>query len=127
MSNPQSHPPNKSTNSPQHDFVGDFHDSQPFVYKYDWPHQDAPELANDIWKHLVKAGVKSKRVERGVDHGVWVPFKLMFPEEKPLDIPTIQVSTYYGYDLESQVRLGEIFESLRYVFRRKQSLPLKPY
>jgi len=93
--------------------VGDFHDSQPFVYKYDWPHQDAPELAADIWKHLVKAGVKSKRVERGVDHGVWVPFKLMFPEEKPLDIPIIQVSTYHGYDLESQVRLGELFESLR--------------
>ena len=54
-------------------------------------------------------------MERGVDHGVWVPFKLMFPAEKPLDIPLIQVSTYYGYDLESQIRLGEIFESLRFV------------
>ncbi|KAG7286906.1 hypothetical protein NEMBOFW57_006406 [Staphylotrichum longicolle] len=98
----------------QHDFVGDFHDSSPFVYKYDWPHQDAPDLAVEVWKHLVKSGVKSKRVERGVDHGVWVPFKLMFPEEKPLDIPVIQVSTYHGYDLESQIRLGEIFESLRH-------------
>ncbi len=89
------------------------------MYKYDWPHKDAPDLAVEIWKHLVKSGVKAKRVERGVDHGVWVPFKLMFPPEKPLDIPVIQVSTYHGYDLESQIRLGEIFESLRYVIRGK--------
>ena len=83
------------------------------MYDYDWPHKDEPELANDIWKHLTKSGVKAKRVERGVDHGVWVPFKIMFPPAKPLDIPVIQVSTYYGYDLESQIRLGQIFESLR--------------
>lgn len=61
-------------------------------------------------------------MERGVDHGVWVPFKLMFPTEKPLDIPLIQVSTYYGYDLESQIRLGEIFESLRFVTQTKYSI-----
>lgn len=38
----------------------------------------------------------------------------MFPPEKPLDIPLIEVSTFQGYDLESQIRLGEAFESLRY-------------
>ncbi|OQE44678.1 hypothetical protein PENCOP_c002G03325 [Penicillium coprophilum] len=97
----------------QHDFVGDFHDSKPFVYEYDWPHQDAPELAAQLWDRLRKAGIKAKRVERGVDHGVWVPFKVMFPEEKPLDIPVIQISTFHGYDLESQIRLGQALESLR--------------
>lgn len=85
------------------------------MYEYDWPHKDAPDLAVEIWKHLTKSGVKAKRVERGVDHGVWVPFKIMFPLEKPLDIPLIQVSTYHGYDLESQIRLGEILAPLRYV------------
>lgn len=95
--------------------MNDFHDSHPFVYEYDWPHQDAPELASYVWKHIVDASLKAKRVERGVDHGVWVPFKIMFPPEKPLDIPLVEVSTFQGYDLESQIRLGEVFESLRYV------------
>ncbi|KAI0011193.1 Extradiol aromatic ring-opening dioxygenase [Xylariaceae sp. FL0662B] len=96
-----------------HDFVNDFHDSKPFVYEYEWPHQDAPELAVEIWRHLTKSGIKAKRVERGLDHGVWVPFKLIFPPEEPLDVPIIQVSTFHGYDLASQIRLGEAFRSLR--------------
>ncbi|XDG02211.1 hypothetical protein ABKA04_001826 [Annulohypoxylon sp. FPYF3050] len=96
-----------------HDFVNDFHDSAPFVYEYEWPHEDAPELASEVWRHLTKSGIKAKRVERGVDHGVWVPFKLMFPPENPLDVPIVQVSTFHGYDLESQIRLGEAVASLR--------------
>ncbi|KAK1764341.1 Extradiol aromatic ring-opening dioxygenase [Phialemonium atrogriseum] len=97
----------------QHDFVNDFHDSKPFVYEYDWPHRDAPELAAEVWNHLREAGIKAKRVERGVDHGIWVPFKVMFPPDQPLEIPIIQVSTFYGYDLDSQIRLGEALQSLR--------------
>lgn len=58
----------------QHDFVNDFHDSHPFVYDYDWPHKDSPDLANEVWKHLKGAGIKTKRVERGIDHGVYVLF-----------------------------------------------------
>ncbi|KAJ5355951.1 hypothetical protein N7517_010560 [Penicillium concentricum] len=104
----------KSPTHIQHDFVNDFHDSKPFVYEYDWPHQDAPELAAQLWDHLRRAGFKAKRVERGVDHGVWVPFKVMFPDEKPLDIPVIQISTFHGYDLESQIRLGQALQSLRH-------------
>ncbi|KAI1375174.1 Extradiol ring-cleavage dioxygenase, class III enzyme, subunit B [Hypoxylon crocopeplum] len=96
-----------------HDFVNDFHDSAPFVYEYDWPHKDAPELATGVWRHLSKSGIKAKRVERGVDHGIWVPFKLMFPPENPLDVPIVQVSTFNGYDLASQIRLGEAVASLR--------------
>lgn len=69
----------------------------------------------DVWKHLRDAGIKAKRVERGVDHGIWVPFKVMFPPERPLEVPIIQVSTFHGYDLESQIRLGEAIQSLRYV------------
>ncbi|KAL5420815.1 hypothetical protein PMIN04_006142 [Paraphaeosphaeria minitans] len=106
---------NVKSNTPiLHDFVNDFHDSHPFVYEYDWPHQDAPELATSVWKHLIDSGIKAKRVERGVDHGTWVPFKIMFPPEYPLDVPIILVSTYHGYDLESQIRLGEVIKSLRH-------------
>ncbi|KAL3473946.1 Extradiol ring-cleavage dioxygenase, class III enzyme, subunit B [Aspergillus californicus] len=98
----------------QHDFVNDFHDTRPYVYEYDWPHQDSPKLAVQVWEQLRKAGIKAKRVERGVDHGVWVPFKVMFPENDPLDIPIIQVSTFHGYDLASQIRLGQALQLLRH-------------
>lgn len=56
----------------QHDFVNDFHDSHPFVYDYDWAHLDSPELAKEVWTHLKAAGIKAKRTERGVDHGMSV-------------------------------------------------------
>ncbi|GAA5889049.1 hypothetical protein JCM6882_009728 [Rhodosporidiobolus microsporus] len=101
-----------------HDFVNDFHDSAPFVYEYEWPHLDAPELASEVYRELKAAGVDARRVQRGVDHGVWVPAKVLFPEETPLDIPVIQVSTYHGYDLEQQYKLGEVaarLESLGYL------------
>lgn len=96
--------------------MNDFHDTKPFVYRYEWPHHDAPILATEVWKKLEDQGFKAKRVERGVDHGVWVPFKQMFPPERPLDVPIIQVSTFHGRDLESQIRLGEALSGLRYVF-----------
>jgi len=51
-----------------------------------------------------------------MDHGVWVPFKLMFPEDSPLDIPIIQVGTFHGYDLKHQIELGEAVQELRYVY-----------
>ncbi|KAL4794002.1 Extradiol ring-cleavage dioxygenase, class III enzyme, subunit B [Aspergillus venezuelensis] len=81
-----------------HDFVNDFHDTRPSVYEYNWPRQNAPKLAAQLWQHLRNAGIKAKRVKRGVNHGIWVPFKIL---------------TFHGYDLESQLRLGEAIQSLR--------------
>jgi 4,5-DOPA dioxygenase extradiol len=100
-----------------HDFVRDFHDTQPELYQADWPHRDDPALGTAVWKHLRAATpnpIAAKRVERGVDHGLWVPFTVMFPaDEAPLEIPIVQVSTFHGYDLASQVRLGEALAALR--------------
>ncbi|GAA6008705.1 hypothetical protein JCM10207_001692 [Rhodosporidiobolus poonsookiae] len=96
-----------------HDFVNDFHDAAPFVYDYEWPHLDAPELAHEVYRELKDAGLLVKRVQRGIDHGVWVPAKVMFPEETPLDVPIVQVSTYHGYDLAQQLKLGEAVARLR--------------
>lgn len=93
--------------------MNDLHDAYPAVYDFEWPHHDAPELAIEVWSHLKKASIRALRVERGVDHGLWVPFKVMFPPEDPLDLPVVQVSTFHGYDLASQIRLGEAVHSLR--------------
>ncbi|ERS98266.1 hypothetical protein HMPREF1624_05049 [Sporothrix schenckii ATCC 58251] len=100
-----------------HDFVNDFHDTRPALYQEAWPHRDDPALAGAVWQHLrgraPPGPIAAKRVERGVDHGLWVPFKIMFPEDAPLDLPVVQVSTLHGPDLASQVRLGEALGALR--------------
>ncbi|GAA6041784.1 hypothetical protein JCM8097_007159 [Rhodosporidiobolus ruineniae] len=96
-----------------HDYVNDFHDSHPSVYEYDWPHLDAPELAHEVYGELKGAGLTARRVQRGVDHGVWVPAKVLFPPETPLDIPIVQISTFHGYDLAQQFKLGEAVRRLR--------------
>lgn len=45
----------------------------------------------------------------------WVPFKVAFPEERPLNIPVVLLSTYHGRDLASQLALGRALADLRYV------------
>ncbi|OJJ70419.1 hypothetical protein ASPBRDRAFT_56215 [Aspergillus brasiliensis CBS 101740] len=66
-----------------------------------------------VLQHLLDKGIKAEGVERDLDHGIWVPFKLMFPEgEDELDIPVLQISTYAGNDLDAHVRLGEALSSL---------------
>ncbi|GAA6050958.1 hypothetical protein JCM3770_005343 [Rhodotorula araucariae] len=97
----------------EHDFVNDFHDSYAPAYEYDWEHIDAPELAREVYAELRDAGLDARRVERNLDHGVWVPAKVLFPPEAPLDIPIIQVSTYHGYDLALQYKLGDAAARLR--------------
>jgi len=47
----------------------------------------------------------------GLDHGVFVPFRLMFGEE--LDIPVIQVSIDSKLTPESNWKLGQVVNSLR--------------
>lgn len=43
-----------------------------------------------------------------------VPFKILFPEDNPLEIPVVLVSTYHGSNLEQQIALGETISKLRY-------------
>lgn len=45
----------------------------------------------------------------------WVPFKVMFPDSSPLDVPVILISTYFGSDLSLQIRLGKAVSALRFV------------
>ena len=47
----------------------------------------------------------------GLDHGVFVPFRLMFGEET--DIPIIEVSIDGSLNAEKNWALGEVVEPLR--------------
>lgn len=90
-----------------HDFYG-FPDAL-FAQRYDVPGD--PALAETVAAALVQAGIET-RIDpaRGIDHGAWVPLKLMYPRG---DIPVIQVAIGGGMDAAYHRRLGEALHPLR--------------
>jgi len=97
------------TNRPEtiHDFYG-FPEA---LYKLLYPAPGSPALAEDILSLLNDAGFKAAiDPRRGLDHGAWVPARLMFPAA---DIPTLQVSIQPDRDAAYHVRLGQALAPLR--------------
>ena len=64
---------------------------------------------------LTEAGIEAVPADRGLDHGVFVPFKIMFsPEKNPVDVPIAQVSLFDDdTDAAAHIRLGRAVQKLR--------------
>jgi len=74
---------------------------------------DAPtdlSIADDVFKRLHQSGLSCHKVNRGFDHGVFLPLKLAFPEG---DIPIIQVSLISSLDPAAHVAMGKALAPLR--------------
>ncbi|RFU22766.1 dioxygenase family protein [Geodermatophilus marinus] len=56
-------------------------------FRYDTP--DAGELARQVTALLPDAGQPHQHARRGLDHGAWVPLKIMYPGA---DVPVLQLS-----------------------------------
>ena len=79
-----------------------------------FPNKGSTEVANRVIDVLGEAGIKTEREERGLDHGVFVPFKIMFDEGNPVGVPIVQVSLFEDdKDAEAHIRLGRAVEKLR--------------
>lgn len=77
--------------------------------RYDAP--GAPELAQDIVRLLTDAGIAAKvDPARGLDHGVFIPFKLIYPNA---DIPIVEMSLKAGLDAADHIAAGRALASLR--------------
>ena len=75
-------------------------------YTFKYPCDGLPELAEKIAAKLQKADIATELEDkRGLDHGVFVPLMIMYPEA---DIPCIQVSLVKGLDPDLHIRIGEI-------------------
>jgi len=80
-----------------------------YQVKYDAP--GSPEVAQKVVDCLDRAGLPvATDGTRGWDHGVFVPLKLMFPEN---DIPVVQVSVLKSQDAAAQFQVGMAVQSLR--------------
>jgi aromatic ring-opening dioxygenase catalytic subunit (LigB family) len=81
------------------------------TYELRWPAPGAPALAARVRALLAEAGLPSRDEDkRGLDHGVFVPLKVAFPDA---DIPTVQLSLRRGLSPEAHLAIGRALAPLR--------------
>ena len=91
------------------ELVYDFGGFSPLYYRMRYDTPEATELARQVVGLLpATEGVHEHR-SRGLDHGAWVPLKIMYPEA---DIPVLQLSMP-THDSTRLLALGERLRSLR--------------
>jgi 4,5-DOPA dioxygenase extradiol len=79
-------------------------------YDIKYPCPGEPRLAAKVQHLLEGAGMDAVLDEqRGFDHGLFVPLKIMFPEA---DIPCVQLSLVRSLDPAEHIRLGESLKGL---------------
>jgi aromatic ring-opening dioxygenase catalytic subunit (LigB family) len=89
----------------------DYYGFPEHTYELQYPAPGSPALAARIATLLGEAGFPVRTDgERGFDHGVFIPFKLAFPDA---DIPVVQLSLRADYDAAAHIAIGEALQPLR--------------
>lgn len=98
------------TAAPRPEIIHDF-SGPPALFKMQYAVQGDPALAKNVVQLIKKAGLKANAdSERGLDHGAWVPLKMMYPEA---DIPVVQLSVQTEKDPGHHYKLGKALMPLR--------------
>ncbi|WP_310943178.1 DODA-type extradiol aromatic ring-opening family dioxygenase [Paenibacillus doosanensis] len=89
-----------------HDFGG-FPDE---LFQVQYPARGSREIADDIHSLFAASGIAAERnASRGLDHGVWVLLRHMYPEA---DVPVIALSVNPLLPPDRQYRIGEALAEL---------------
>jgi aromatic ring-opening dioxygenase catalytic subunit (LigB family) len=81
------------------------------AYKFNYPAPGAPMLAELVFHLLQQCGIDARLDEqRGFDHGLFVPLKIMFPDAT---IPCVQLSLINHLKPEAHIKLGKALSELR--------------
>lgn len=79
-------------------------------YEIEYPAPGLPSLADEILALLHKSQLPAQLEEnRGYDHGVFVPLKLLFPDAS---IPVVTVSIDHSFDPALHINLGQAIKGL---------------
>ncbi len=80
------------------------------AYSITYPAPGGPALAGRIADILGRQGIRASLApERGFDHGLFIPLKLMYPQA---DIPSLQLSLLAGLDPAAHLALGRALAEL---------------
>lgn len=118
--------------------IYDYYGFPPESYEIEYPAPGNPGLARRLRSCLQQSGFNAELAgDRGFDHGLYIPLKIMYPEA---DIPCIQLSLLDSLDPADHITLGEAmsniggdgvlvigsgfsFHNLKAFFSRDASLP----
>ena len=88
----------------------DYHGFPARAYEIQYPAPGSPSNAKRIVEILEKNNIHAKLdPQRGFDHGVFIPLKLMYPEA---DIPCLQLSLIAGLNPSIHLALGKALREL---------------
>jgi aromatic ring-opening dioxygenase catalytic subunit (LigB family) len=91
--------------------IYDYYGFPPHTYELRYPAPGEPALAEAIRVRLGQSGIAAGAdVARGFDHGVFIPFLLIYPEA---DIPVVQLSLDASLDPAAHLAIGRALEPLR--------------
>ncbi|MCX6684751.1 MAG: class III extradiol ring-cleavage dioxygenase [Methanoregula sp.] len=94
-----------------HETIHDFYGFPPELYHIEYPATGSPNLAGQVVDLLKNAGFTCEvDPTRGLDHGAWVPLRLMFPKA---EVPIVQLSIQQSLDPAYHVTLGEAIREVR--------------
>lgn len=92
--------------------IHDFGGFPKLLFDMQYPAPGQPGLALETVELLARAGFDVRKTsERGLDHGAWVPLKIMFPQAQ---VPVFQVSMLRGAGPGEHEKLGQALAALRY-------------
>ena len=96
--------------SAQPETVHDFGGFAEELYRIQYPATGCPEGAQEVMQAIQAAGLTADLAPRqGLDHGAWVPLRLMFPEA---DVPVIPLSLQSRGGPQQAYRLGQALAKL---------------
>lgn len=95
----------------QPELVYDYYGFPQHTYDLTYPAPGDPTLADQVAALLAQAGLSHQLdKQRGFDHGMFIPLKLMFPAA---DIPVVQLSLRADLDPAAHLAVGETLTTVR--------------
>jgi len=95
----------------RHSLLFDYYGFPEHTYRLTYPAQGSVALAQKVQELLARAAIDCDvDGSRGIDHGVFIPFKLIFPEA---DVPIVPLSLRHDLDARAHLAIGAALAPLR--------------